>query len=112
MCTTCAYGYSALINDSMTSKVIEMFTIYNGKQQTDAVVLLLFYVVIHHKQNKSTEGCSKLKRSEDMTASVMNGLNNWTNASPKGTGSCVRRSKRPLLASRNNNKYYLESSRN
>ena len=35
------------------------------------------------KQNRSTEGCSKLKRSEDMTSSGKNGLNIRTNASPK-----------------------------
>ena len=118
------------------------------------------------KQNRSTEGCSKLKRSVDMASSGKNGLNIRTNASPmvwfpwsicngcgmpagnaypcghlvpfpilglanapivetkflelamslldfspriplgtfsifqKGTGPCVRRSKRPLLASR------------
>ena len=52
------------------------------------------------KQNRSTEGCSKLKRSVDMTSSGKNGLNIRTNASPNGTGPGVRRSKRPLLASR------------
>ena len=35
------------------------------------------------KQNRSTEGCSKLKRSVDMTSSGKNGLNISTNASPK-----------------------------
>ena len=52
------------------------------------------------KQNTSTEGCSKLKRSVDMTSSGKNGLNieqmqvrNWTEPG-------VRSSKRPLLASR------------
>ena len=35
------------------------------------------------KQNRSTEGCSKLKRSADMTSSGKNGLNMRTNASPK-----------------------------
>ena len=36
-----------------------------------------------HKQNRSTEGCSKLKRSVDMTSSGKDGLNIRTNASPK-----------------------------
>ena len=36
-----------------------------------------------NKQNRSTEGCSKLKRSVDMTSSGKNGLNIRTNASPK-----------------------------
>ena len=36
-----------------------------------------------YKQNRSTEGCSKLKRSVDMTSSGKNGLNIRTNASPK-----------------------------
>ena len=35
------------------------------------------------KQNRSTEGCSRLKRSVDMTSSGKNGLNIRTNASPK-----------------------------
>ena len=35
------------------------------------------------KQNRSTERCSKLKRSVDMTSSGKNGLNITTNASPK-----------------------------
>ena len=35
------------------------------------------------KQNRSTEGCSKLKRSVGMTSSGKNGLNIRTNASPK-----------------------------
>ena len=35
------------------------------------------------KQNRSTEGCSKLKTSVDMTCSGKNGLNIRTNASPK-----------------------------
>ena len=35
------------------------------------------------KQNRCTEGCSKLKRSVDMTSSRINGLNIRTNASPK-----------------------------
>ena len=34
-------------------------------------------------QNKSTEGCSRHKRSVDMTSSGKNGLNIRTNASPK-----------------------------
>ena len=38
---------------------------------------------IDTKQNRSTEGCSKLKRSVDMTSSGKNGLNIRTNASPK-----------------------------
>ena len=35
------------------------------------------------KQNKGTEGRSKLKKSVDMTSSEKNGLNIRTNASPK-----------------------------
>ena len=51
------------------------------------------------KQNRSTEGCSKLKRSVDMTSSGKNGLNIRTMQIPNGTGPGVRRSERPLLAS-------------
>ena len=35
------------------------------------------------KENISTKGCSKLKRSGDKTSSVINGINIRTNASPK-----------------------------
>ena len=35
------------------------------------------------KQNRSTEGCSKLKRYVDMTSSGKNSLNIWAIASPK-----------------------------
>ena len=35
------------------------------------------------EQNRSTEGCSRLKRSVDMTSSGKNGLNIRTHASPK-----------------------------
>ena len=55
---------------------------------------------IYYKQNSSTEGCSKLKRSVDMTSSGKNGLNIRTMQVQNGTGPGVRRSKRPLLASR------------
>ena len=57
-------------------------------------------IYIFRKQNRSTEGCSKLKRSVGMTSSGKNGLNIKTNASPNWTGPGIRRSKRPLLASR------------
>ena len=41
------------------------------------------------KQNRSTEGCSKLKRSVDMTSSGKNGLNIRTNASPEWAMICT-----------------------
>ena len=52
------------------------------------------------KQNRSTEGCSKLKKSVDMTSSgkIVSTLEQMQ--VPNGTGPGVRRSKRPLLASR------------
>ena len=59
----------------------------------------LYTDLLYTKQNRSTEGCSKLKRSVDMTSSGKNGLNSRTNASPIWDRTCVRRSKRPLLAS-------------
>ena len=66
----------------------------------------------NHKQNRSTEGCSKLKMSVDMTSS---GKNDSTLDKkmqiPNGTGPGVRRSKR-LLNSRNRCKCPLETSRN
>ena len=55
---------------------------------------------IDRKQNRGTEGCSKLKRSVDMTSSGKNGLNIKTNASPTWDRTRFQRSKRPLLASR------------
>ena len=51
-------------------------------------------------QNRSTEGCSKLKRSADMTSSGNNGLNSRTNASPKWDRTRRPESKRPLLSRR------------
>ena len=39
------------------------------------VTLFLFYFEESHKQIRSTEGCSKLKKSVDMTSSGKNGLN-------------------------------------
>ena len=41
------------------------------------------HVQMYVKQNRNTEGCSKLQRSVDMTSSGKNGLNIRTNASPK-----------------------------
>ena len=49
----------------------------------NALSLLFLESMSHVKQNRSTEGCSKLKRSVDMTSSGKNGLNIRTNASPK-----------------------------
>ena len=51
------------------------------------------------KQNRSTEGCSKLKMSVDMTSLGKNGLNIKQMQVTNGTGPGVRMSKRPLLAS-------------
>ena len=52
------------------------------------------------KQNRSTEGCSKLKRSVDMTTQErMVSILEQTQV-PNWTGPGFRRSKRPLLASR------------
>ena len=46
-------------------------------------LLICKTIVFNMKQNRSTEGCSILKRSVDMTSSGKNGLNIRTNASPK-----------------------------
>ena len=46
----------------------------------DSAQLIIF---VQYKQNRSTEACSKLKRSVDMTSSGKNGINIRTNASPK-----------------------------
>ena len=51
------------------------------------------------KQNRSTEGCWKLKRSVDMTSSGKMVSTLEQIQVPNGTGPGVRRSKRPLLAS-------------
>ena len=50
-------------------------------------------------RSRSSVGCSKLKRSVDMTSSGKNGLNIRKMQVPNWTGPGVRRSKRPLLAS-------------
>ena len=49
-------------------------------QQNDLVQKV---IETRQKQNRSTQGCSKLKRSVDMTSSEKNGLNIRTYASPK-----------------------------
>ena len=67
--------------------------------------------IVTTKQNRSTEGCSKLKRSVDMTSVGMNGLNIRTKASSKWDID-VRLSKLPLLASRTSCKCSIETSRN
>ena len=41
------------------------------------------HILLLIKQYRSTDGCSKLKRSVDMTSSGKNGLNIRTNSSPK-----------------------------
>ena len=58
-------------------------------------LLSKFVEISLKKQNRSTEGSSKLKRSVDMTSSTLELMQvpNWT-------GPGFRRSKRPLLASR------------
>ena len=45
--------------------------------------LSMYIIKWAKKQNRSTEGCSKLKRSVDLTSSGKNGLNIRTNASTK-----------------------------
>ena len=52
------------------------------------------------KQNRSTEGCSKLKKSVDITRSGKMVSTLEQMQVPNGTGPGVRRSKRPLFASR------------
>ena len=64
------------------------------------MIVVNFRFLSLYKQNRSTEGSSKLKRSVDMTSSGKNGLNIEQMQVPDGTGPGVRRSKRPLLASR------------
>ena len=58
------------------------------------------------KQNRSTEGCSKLKRSVDMTSSGKMVSTLEQMQVPNGTGPGVRRRKRPLLASRTGATFY------
>ena len=55
----------------------------NGKKISVVRETKFLGVTFDQKQNRSTEGCSKLKRSVDMTSSGKNGLNIRTNASPK-----------------------------
>ena len=62
-----------------------IFTLLIPRKQVNAFKLdiNIFLWQFSLKQNRSTEGCSKLKRSVDMTSSGKNGLNIRTNASPK-----------------------------
>ena len=57
------------------------------------------WICVTSKQNRSTEGCSKLKRSVDKFSKRMVSKLEQMQV-PNGTGPGVRRSKRPLLASR------------
>ena len=61
---------------------------------------LSLYGTQYYKQNRSTEGCSKLKRSVEWQ--VQEGMVSTLEQMqvPDGTGPGVRRSNRPLLASR------------
>ena len=75
---------------------------------------LKWCIHLSRRQNRSTEGCSKLKRSVHMTRQnreSTKGYSRWKVQErmvstleqmqvPNGTGPGVRRSKRPLLASR------------
>ena len=55
----------------------------NSEYQSHTHTSMYVYTPVFVKQNRSTEGCSKLIRSVDMTSSGKNGLNIRTNASPK-----------------------------
>ena len=55
----------------------------NSKELLEHLQSPNFSHITSIKQNRSTEGCSKLKKSVDMTSSGKNGLNIKTNASPK-----------------------------
>ena len=46
-------------------------------------ICLSFLIALYSNENRSTEGCSKLKRSIDMTSLGKDGLNIRTHASPK-----------------------------
>ena len=63
------------------------------------------------KQNKSTEGCSKLKMSVEMTSAGMASTLAQIQV-PYGIGPGDRRSKRSLMASRTRCKCPIETSRN
>ena len=58
------------------------------------------FPITSNKQYRSTEGCSKLKRSVDMTSSEKMVSTLEQMQVPNGTGPGVRRSKRPLMPSR------------
>ena len=56
---------------------------YSIKKIISCIFILCWDITAVLKQNRSTEGCSRLKRSVDMTSSGKKCLNIRTNASPK-----------------------------
>ena len=59
------------------------FSMSVPQRNSESDTIFLGSKEVYSKQNRSTEGCSRLKRSVDMTSSGKNGLNIRTNASPK-----------------------------
>ena len=76
---------------------MQCLTFCKGRKYFDNVDIVL--TILKQNTGRSTEGCSKLKRSIDITSSRKNGLNIRKMQVPNGTGPGVRRSKRPLFAS-------------
>ena len=67
-----------VILKNIIDRIRSQWLIANTEEGTFICTYVMFC-----KQNRSTEGCSKLKRSVDMTSSGKNGLKIRTNASPK-----------------------------
>ena len=88
--TSCFGGATPILGRNISDPNVDI-TKYNICLQNYVLAikpLPISYMYYHmsiciHKQNRSIEGCSKLKRSVDMTGSGKNGLNIRTNASPK-----------------------------
>ena len=68
---------------------------YYGVLLIGRVLRLRLYIFIAMKQNRSTEECSKTWQVQERTVSILEQMQ-----VPNGAGPGVRRSKRPLLASR------------
>ena len=60
---------------------IDVFAFITWKQQESYLYNYVAISTMIEKQNRSTEGCSNLKRSVDMTSSGKNGLNIRTKSS-------------------------------
>ena len=81
------YDVTLAANNAVTynlcSNLIESLFLTGFLLMFSQINLKMMHIQQIGSKNRSTEGCSKVKKSVDMTSSGKNGLNIRTNASPK-----------------------------